>query len=77
MYNCNYPNMGMAIPNIAPEKKFNLTIEEACAYFNIGEHKMRHIVAENPRAKFVLRIGTKTLIKKTAFEDFVLQTNAL
>lgn len=27
MYNCNYHNMGMAIPNIAPEKKFNLTIE--------------------------------------------------
>ena len=28
--------MSMAIPTIAPENKFNLTIEEACGIFSIG-----------------------------------------
>lgn len=34
-------------------------IEEAAAYFRIGENKLRRIIAENPDADFVLWNGTR------------------
>ena len=69
--------LGMAIPNISTEKKFNLTVEEACAYFNIGENTMRNLIRSNPTANYLLSIGNRTLIKKTAFEDFILHCSSL
>ena len=37
--------------------KFCLTIDEASEYFNIGEKKMRKLVAENMDSGFVIQNG--------------------
>ena len=52
----------MAIPTIAPENKFNLTVEEACAYFNIGETTFRKLLDVEPNADYILYVGKKKLI---------------
>ena len=44
--------------------KFCLTIDEASEYFNIGEKKMRKLVAENMDSGFVIQNGVKVLIKR-------------
>ena len=72
-----YYNYGMAIPKIAPENKVMLTVEEACGVFGIGEHTLRNLIRSNPRATYLLHVGTKTLIKRPLFEQFVLGESAL
>ena len=51
-------------------EKANLTIEEAAAYFGIGENKLREITNDD-NCKFVLWIGTKRLIKRKQFEQYL------
>lgn len=58
--------------NTIPIKdKFCLTIDEAAAYFNIGEKKLRQIVTENLHSDFVIQNGIKYLIKRKRFEIFL------
>lgn len=52
-------------------KKYTLSIEEAAAYFRIGENKLRRIVQENPMADFLLWNGNRVQIKRTKFEEYV------
>lgn len=63
--------MGMAVPKIDFWYQHNLTIEQASAYFCIGENKMRAIVEKNLKAPFILRNGTRVLIKKELFGQFL------
>ena len=51
--------------------KFCLTIEEASAYFNIGEKKLRKIVADNLDSGFIIQNGVKFLVKRKQFEKFL------
>lgn len=51
-------------------EKANLTIEEAAAYFGIGENKLRELTNDD-NCKFVLWIGTKRLIKRRQFEQYL------
>lgn len=51
-------------------EKTNLTIEEAAALSNIGEHKLREIT-ESEDCPFVLWVGRKRLIKRRLFCDFI------
>lgn len=44
--------------------KFCLTIEEASAYFNIGEKKLRKIVSDNLDSGFIIQNGVKFLVKR-------------
>ena len=53
-------------------EKFNLTIDEACQYFNIGRDKLYAIAKENG-CKFVLYNGRNILIKRKQFEKFLEQ----
>lgn len=57
--------------------KFCLTIDEAVAYFNIGEKKLRKIVAENLNSDFVIQNGVKYLIKRKRFEIFLNEISAV
>lgn len=52
-------------------EKMNLTIEEAAAYSNIGENKLREL-AGDARCTFALHIGRKTLIKRKEFEKYIM-----
>ena len=51
-------------------KKSNLTIDEAAAYSNIGKNKLREIT-EDENCPFVLWIGTKRLIKRRKFDEYI------
>ena len=57
--------------------KFCLTIDEASEYFNIGEKKLRQIVADNINSGFVIQNGVKILIKRRRFEDYLEEMTAL
>lgn len=57
-------------------EKACLTIEEAAAYSNIGEGRLREM-AKDPLCPFALRVNAKTLIKKKQFLEFIDKTNVL
>ena len=57
--------------------KICLTIEEAAEYFNIGEKKLRRIIADHMDSGLVIQNGVKILIKRKRFEDFLTDLTAL
>ena len=57
--------------------KFCLTIDEASVYFNIGEKKLRKLVADNLDSGFIIQNGVKFLIKRKRFEDFLTDLTAI
>lgn len=58
-------------------EKYTLSIEEAAAYFRVGENKLRKIIAENPDADFVLWNGTRAQIKRKKFEEYIDKLNVI
>ena len=57
--------------NIPIWEKYTLSIEEAAAYFRIGEHKLRRIINENRNADYLLWNGNRVQIKRVKFEKYV------
>ena len=57
-------------------EKANLTIKEAAAYFGIGMNKLRELT-EDEQCKFVLFVGTKRLIKRRLFEQYLEQAYSI
>lgn len=53
--------------------KFALTLEEASSYFGIGTSKLRSLTDEKQCEPYVLWNGTKRLIKRRAFEQYLEQ----
>ena len=51
--------------------KYTLTIEEAAAYFGIGQKKIRSLVQTHENDDFILHVGVKVLIKRKKFENFI------
>lgn len=51
-------------------QKMTLTIREAAAYSNIGINKIDRLL-RSPNCPFVLFVGTKKLVKRREFEDFI------
>lgn len=56
--------------NVPVWEKSNLTIEEAAAYFGIGQNKLRELTSDD-NCNFVLWCGSKRLIKRKAFERYL------
>jgi len=52
-------------------KKYSLTVEEAAAYFHIGENKIRKIIGDNQDADYLLWNGNRPLIKRDMFEKYL------
>ncbi len=50
--------------------KVTLTIREAAALSNIGINKIDQLLRE-PNCPFVLFVGTKKLVKRKEFEEFI------
>lgn len=57
-------------------EKMNLAIEEAAQYSNISSKTLRRFINECT-PDFILKIGTKTLIKRKVFEKFLEKTDAI
>lgn len=51
-------------------KKLNLTKEEAAEYSNIGISRLDSMLRE-PNCPFVLFVGSKKLIKRREFEEYL------
>ncbi len=62
--------------NLPIWEKFALTVNEAMQYFNIGEKKIRKFVDNYEDYDFVMMNGTKALIKRKKFEDFLNDTSS-
>ena len=57
-------------------EKSNLTLEEAAAYSGIGINKLR-ILSDDDNCEFVLWIGTKRLIKRKKFDEYIERTYSI
>ena len=57
-------------------EKMNLTVEEAAAYSNIGENRLRELIKQRD-CNFVLVVGKKTLIKRKKFENYIENRNVI
>ena len=58
---------------IPPWQKRVLTLEEAADYSNIGITTLRRL-AKDPRCTFSLYNGSRVLIKKQEFDEFIANT---
>lgn len=52
--------------------KMTLTAKEAAEYSNIGINKIDNML-RSPNCPFVLFVGTKKLVKRKEFEQFISQ----
>ena len=52
-------------------EKFALTVAEATLYFGIGEKKLRSMIENNWHLGLFIQNGTKYLIKRQKFEEFL------
>lgn len=54
-------------------KKYLLTVDQAAQYFGIGKKKLYFLIDENKdfADSFVVKVGTKSLINRKKFEEFV------
>ena len=57
-------------------EKVNLTLEEAAACFGVGQNRLRELT-EDKQCKFVLFVGTKRLIKRRLFEQYLEQAYSI
>ena len=59
------------------EDKVLLTIREASKYFNIGEVKLRQFINKHPDDNWWMQIGTRKLIKREMFNDYLKTLKAI
>ena len=58
------------VKSIPIHLKLNLTIREAAEYSNIGINKIAELL-RNPMCNFVLYVGTRKLVKRKEFEQYL------
>lgn len=63
--------------NVPIWNKYTLTVDEAAAYFRIGENKLRILIAQNPNAEYLLWNGNRVQIKRIKFEKFIDELEAI
>lgn len=56
--------------NVRIHLKMTLSIREAAEYSNIGINKIEKLL-RMPNCPFVLFVGTKKLVKRREFEEFI------
>ena len=62
--------MAVEIDRVPIHLKMTLTIREAAEYSNIGINKIDSML-RSPNCPFVLYVGTKKLVKRKEFEQFI------
>ena len=58
------------VTSLPIDRKMLLSIREAAEYSNIGINKIDELLKQ-PNCPFVLYVGTKKLVKRKAFEEFI------
>ena len=64
--------MAFEIQNVPIHLKMTLTVKEAAEYSNIVINKIDSML-RMPNCPFVLYVGTKKLVKRREFEQFISQ----
>ncbi len=64
--------MDNKIDKVPIHLKITLTTKEAAEYSNIGINKIDHML-RSPGCPFVLFVGTKKLVKRKEFEEYISQ----
>ena len=54
-------------------EKLTLTVKEAAAYSNIGMNRIDSMLRQ-PNCPFVVFVGTKKMVKRKEFEQFISNT---
>jgi len=62
--------------SIEIKDKWILTVEEASAYSSIGVRRLQELLRD-PSCKFVLRNGSKKLVKRKEFEEYLDKSYAI
>lgn len=62
--------MNMEQERIPAHLKMTMTIKEAAEYSNIGINKIESML-RMPNCPFVLFVGTRKLVKRREFEEFI------
>ena len=63
-------NQHQQVASLPIDRKMLLSIREAAEYSNIGINKIDELLKQ-PNCPFVLYVGTKKLVKRRAFEEFI------
>ena len=63
-------NQNQQVTSLPIDRKMLLSIREAAEYSNIGINKLDELLKQ-PNCPFVLYVGTKKLVKRRAFEEFI------
>ena len=63
-------NQNQQVTSLPIDRKMLLSIREAAEYSNIGINKIDELL-KLPNCPFVLYVGTKKLVKRRAFEEFI------
>lgn len=58
-------------------ERYCLTINEAAAYFGVGQKRMRKIVIEQLGTDAVIQNGVKYLVKRQKFEEIFSKLTAV
>ena len=66
-----------AAVTVPPRERYTLSVEEAAAYFRIGENKLRRIISENENADYILWNGNRPQIKRKKFEIYIDNLTAI
>ena len=62
---------------VPPWERYTLSVEEAAAYFRIGENKLRRIISESENADYILWNGNRPQIKRKKFEHYIDNLTAI
>ena len=68
----NMDKKAKVVPEVPIEKKLALTPKEAAAYSNIGINRIGEMLKKHD-CSFVLYVGTKKLVKRKEFEEYIGQ----
>lgn len=52
-------------------EKYTLSVDEAAAYFRIGQNKLRQIIDRDKNADYLLWNGNRPQIKRIKFQQYV------
>ena len=63
-------NQNQQVTSLPIDRKMLLSIREAAEYSNIGIKQIDELLKQ-PNCPFVLYVGTKKLVKRKAFEEFI------
>ena len=65
--------MDTKVESVPIHLKVMLSIREAAEYSNIGINKIDYLLRQ-PRCPFAFYVGTKKLVKRKEFEEFISKT---